>query len=507
MFGEAAKETGEMVYGDREWGDFDLKKIGKIGAREAVQGFVGAVVGSKLTGLLKGRAGFLMAKMGIPAITNDAVRIGGDLITNWLVGEGSVPFAVAAGLLVDRLEGNPTSIKGWGDFFSLTWDNMEGSAAYNGFVASLGAAVEVANVPDAPIGTSPGTAGGTSGPAASPAETLSPTQTAGGSAVDVAPGLTATESRTSGGLFGRGDGSALGGAELPQEVGSTKAVEGGAAPASTQQTAKPVAASAASGSQGHHPDEVASYAAYAHVDSIAAARLAQGAAKAADIMGPQSAVGIVPGSAATRARELARDSASAARKAGAAADEAHEWVGVARAAEQAGDSRRAQMALNVAMRRAVTAREQAAAATTLALQAKIVAVNPFGATDNCGYVLGAVDDALAGFTSAYGDPKGVRSGSDLEMQMGGQWEPSTEPDILVDLANRGEGASAAVFVRWELPDGSWTRVGHFFNVVRQNGEVFFVNGQTGEVAQSITDLFPNHKAVDVHYMKVGSLSP
>jgi hypothetical protein len=182
MYTEAAKQTGEMIYGGREWFDWDLKRIADVGARQAVQGFVGAVVGGSLSRLIKGSAGLLLTKMGIGKVENKALVLAGDLITDWLSAEGSVPFQHAAGLLVDRVEGNPQSFTGWGDFFSQSWDAMTGDAAYNVFMTGLGRAVATSHEPTTSDtgGTAPPPEHATPGPA-------EPVRTGGGGPPHGAP--------------------------------------------------------------------------------------------------------------------------------------------------------------------------------------------------------------------------------------------------------------------------------------------------------------------------------
>jgi hypothetical protein len=155
MYAEAATQTGEMVIGDREWGHWDVKKIADIGLHQAVQGFVQGVAAGKLTGLIKGSAGALLTKMGIGKVSNKGLVVAGDLITEWLGAEGSVPFGRAAGLVVDRAEGNPQSFTGWGDFFSQSWDAMKGDAAYNAFTTTLGRGIEATREEPSPTGAPP----------------------------------------------------------------------------------------------------------------------------------------------------------------------------------------------------------------------------------------------------------------------------------------------------------------------------------------------------------------
>jgi hypothetical protein len=138
-------QIGEMRYGEREWGDFDFKKLGKAALKSAVVGFVGAVTGGKLTELVG--AGFAryaapyLADMGIN-LNSAGAKFLGEMGANWLTTAGSSPFTTSAGLVMDTAMGDPTGVKGWGDYFNLVMHNMKDELVLGTFLHMAGTAAQ-----------------------------------------------------------------------------------------------------------------------------------------------------------------------------------------------------------------------------------------------------------------------------------------------------------------------------------------------------------------------------
>jgi filamentous hemagglutinin len=106
-------------------------------------------------------------------------------------------------------------------------------------------------------------------------------------------------------------------------------------------------------------------------------------------------------------------------------------------------------------------------------------INPGGGTLNCGQCSLAVDKLLAGEpTGAVAADAGPMLVRDLEAQAGGKFGlGTTAAAIEKDMSSAGSGARGIIF-------GSRGpgQIGHFFNVVNQNGVVRFLDGQTGTAA-------------------------
>ena len=130
--------------------------------------------------------------------------------------------------------------------------------------------------------------------------------------------------------------------------------------------------------------------------------------------------------------------------------------------------------------------------------------------DNCGYVVGAIDERLAGDLAARADPHGPGYGGSAQSTAIRQtvavgdnldvvFDPATQETISQELASRGDRARGVVRVEWLLPDGSLANHGHVFNVIRQNGVVFYLDGQTGRVEQTIAALYPDETATNIEY--------
>jgi hypothetical protein len=155
---EIGGQIGEMRYGEREWFDFDYEKIAKVGAKSAVTGFVGAVVGGKM-GELVG-AGF--ARYAAPYLTDIGINLNsagmkmlGGLGANWLTTIGSTPFTTASGVLMDKAMGDKT-VKSWGEFFDLTLHETWSGLEMGTFLHMAGATIEHAGGTTTPQGEEAG---------------------------------------------------------------------------------------------------------------------------------------------------------------------------------------------------------------------------------------------------------------------------------------------------------------------------------------------------------------
>jgi hypothetical protein len=142
---EIGTQIGEMRYGKREWFDFDFRKLGKVGLKSAVTGFVGSVVGGKMGELVE--AGFVrfatpkLIEMGIN-LDSAAMKFVGSMGANWLTSAAVAPFTTSAGLLVDKTMGDRTGINGWGDFFHLVLHDMKDSVEMGTFLHIAGMAAK-----------------------------------------------------------------------------------------------------------------------------------------------------------------------------------------------------------------------------------------------------------------------------------------------------------------------------------------------------------------------------
>ena len=95
---EVGGQIGEMIYGDREWGDFDYAKIAKVGGKAAVTAFIGAVTGGKMGELVAGSfaryAAPWLAEAGIN-LNSKGMQILGSMGLNWISTAGSSPFVLS----------------------------------------------------------------------------------------------------------------------------------------------------------------------------------------------------------------------------------------------------------------------------------------------------------------------------------------------------------------------------------------------------------------------------
>lgn len=109
MTQEAATQTGEQIVGMRE--SFDLLAILRRGAVEAVTGFVGALTGGALSGLLKSTFSSYLRNIGDDlllemGLTRDAFLTSSQrFVADFLGGVGVAPLTTAVGAVVNRLVG------------------------------------------------------------------------------------------------------------------------------------------------------------------------------------------------------------------------------------------------------------------------------------------------------------------------------------------------------------------------------------------------------------------
>jgi hypothetical protein len=123
-------------------------------------------------------------------------------------------------------------------------------------------------------------------------------------------------------------------------------------------------------------------------------------------------------------------------------------------------------------------------------------VNPGGYTDNCGACAIATDNTLAGHPTQAGN-SGLMTDGQLESMYGSHFDETGGPiDIGMRVNASGHGARGIVFA-WNGPR-EWVpgTVGHFFNVANQNGNVRFLDGQSGGYADLSWDNYDLMMTVD-----------
>jgi hypothetical protein len=105
-------------------------------------------------------------------------------------------------------------------------------------------------------------------------------------------------------------------------------------------------------------------------------------------------------------------------------------------------------------------------------------INPNGYTSNCINCAIAVDRTLAGFPETVPESNTPRSIFDLENIYGGSFRDiSTPTEIISQLHQAGSGSRGIVY--GERPFSGFD--GHVFNVVNNEGNVIFIDGQTDSV--------------------------
>lgn len=118
-------------------------------------------------------------------------------------------------------------------------------------------------------------------------------------------------------------------------------------------------------------------------------------------------------------------------------------------------------------------------AVALADLAWLRKLNPTGSMTNCGQVVLAVDEALAG-RGALPAPPGACAGTSaaqLEALAGGSFgSRGSHADVNNAIYHAGDGARGIVLAR---RPGSG--LGHFFNIVNHGGDVMLLDGQLGRV--------------------------
>jgi hypothetical protein len=135
---ETFTQVGEIRIGERE--SFDVARIAKRGARDVVAGFVGGVVAGRFSKVLSARVGGWVGR--IPQATLDKYGIArAELLTNaeqlflgWVAATASSPLATTAGVLMDSAMAGKLSVRTWGDFSGMVFDDLVASAALGGFL-------------------------------------------------------------------------------------------------------------------------------------------------------------------------------------------------------------------------------------------------------------------------------------------------------------------------------------------------------------------------------------
>ena len=97
---------------------------------------------------------------------------------------------------------------------------------------------------------------------------------------------------------------------------------------------------------------------------------------------------------------------------------------------------------------------------------------------NCANCAWATDHSLQGAeTSALPNSKGENLGA-LEKSLGKRFaQTGSFENVKMEMNSLGEGARGIVF-----GSRGRGRIGHVFNTVKRNGKVYFIDGQTGGVA-------------------------
>jgi hypothetical protein len=175
---ETFTQVGEMRMGTREDWDFDFGKIAKRGAKDLVSGFVGAVIGGKMTNSLQNKMAGWVTGMSDETLAMynmsraNMLTNGEKLFVEWVSGVGSSPFQTATNALMDRALEGEWKIKSADDFFGLVWDDMVTSGAMGGFMTYGSAAMAK---------VSPGSGGGaTTGEGGGEATTTTTSEGGGG---------------------------------------------------------------------------------------------------------------------------------------------------------------------------------------------------------------------------------------------------------------------------------------------------------------------------------------
>ena len=231
---------------------------------------------------------------------------------------------------------------------------------------------------------------------------------------------------------------------------------------------------------------IATYGA-ADAAAVAASAAAEEAAATAAAMAEAAGEGLIAPEAAAAAEAAAAEANALAWEAAEAAEAAQAAAQESLAAAQAGDVAAAEAASAQAAQASAAAEAAAVNAERAAIQSEIAGVNPLGAVDNCTYCTAAAEDRFAGDLVSYAGDNGTRTAPDIADALGGTWQYANETGIKDALGAAGDGSRGVVAINWA---GSET--GHLINVVEQGGNTFFVDAQSGQVATSLNDLYPNN---------------
>jgi hypothetical protein len=162
-FSEAATQTGEMFYGDREWGNFDVGAIKRAGIRETINGFTGALMAGKLTQLVNAKA----AQWVVPFLEDAGINLNNEglqfmtkFARDWMIGLATSPASSALNVAEDIVLDKKPPPKDWGEFFDRVNDEFKRNAVVGAVMVGVGHSLQPT------FGTAP--AGGGSGRGAPP---------------------------------------------------------------------------------------------------------------------------------------------------------------------------------------------------------------------------------------------------------------------------------------------------------------------------------------------------
>ena len=145
MFSETATQTGEMFYGDREWGAFDVDAIKKTGKREAISGFAGALVAGKLTQLAD--AG--VARYVAPILEDAGINLDSEGLQivakggrDWVVSQIASPANTVVNTALDVAIDGKSPPKNWGEFYDRVVSDLAQNAEMSGVLVTLGHGIQ-----------------------------------------------------------------------------------------------------------------------------------------------------------------------------------------------------------------------------------------------------------------------------------------------------------------------------------------------------------------------------
>ncbi len=155
MYSEGATQTGEMFYGDREWGDFDVAAIKRAGKRAAVNGFIGALAAGKLTKLIDGKVARYVAPVLEDAginLDNAGLQFVAKGTRDWIVGQIMSPANTVANTMMDVAIDGKQPPKSWGEFYDRIADDFKQSAEMGGVMVALAHGAQATHGTTAPAG-------------------------------------------------------------------------------------------------------------------------------------------------------------------------------------------------------------------------------------------------------------------------------------------------------------------------------------------------------------------